>query len=70
MAPKKKVVKEEEVTEKEIDAAVEELAKKVDKAVVVPMLPPDLSVDYPSEGLNNMARTINEILAVLRYGQK
>ncbi len=36
----------------------------------IPIIPSDLSVDYPSEGLNNMARTINEILAFLRYGQK
>lgn len=34
---------------------------------VVPTLPPNLSVDYPSEGLNNMAKTINEILNYLNH---
>lgn len=55
MATNKNVSKEEIVVEKDMVSPKD-----------VPMLPPDLSVDYTSESLNNMARTINEILTYLR----
>ena len=79
MAPKKKTTKKEiENPVQIIDSVINGVADGVMEDMketlpnpeeVVPMLPPDLSVDYPSEGLNNMAKTINEILAVLRYGK-
>ncbi len=59
MARPKKVVRE----------VVEKIPEKVEE-VAIPTLPPELSVDYPSEGLNNMARTINEIIHYLDAVQK
>lgn len=53
---KNKVVPKEEVTVETTDEIVEVVA------AVVPTPIDFLSVDYPSEGLNNMAKKINEII--------
>lgn len=53
--PRPKKVKEEEVM-------VETVEEIVEVKEVVPTPIEKLSVDYPSEGLNNMAKKINEII--------
>lgn len=40
----------------------EEVVPETVAEVVIPTLPAKLAIDYPSEGLNNMARKINEII--------
>jgi len=45
--------------------------EKVEEVVeVVPSPIAELSVDYPNEGLNNMARTINELVKAHNALQK
>lgn len=63
MARPKKVKKEEIVEAIETPAMVE--PAEVQPAQVVPTPIAPLSVDYPSEGLNDMARKINEIISRL-----
>lgn len=68
MAPRKKT----EIIEQDLKEIMTEIVpiEVPGPNPVVPMLPPYLSVDYPNEQLNNMARTINEILTYLRYGKE
>lgn len=68
MAPRKKT----EIIEQDLKEIMTEIVpiEVPGPNPVVPMLPPYLSVDYPNEQLNNMARTINETLTYLRYGKE
>lgn len=64
MARPKKVVAEM-ITASTSTPEIEQVVSQSPVEPIIPILPPKLSVDYASEGLNNMARTINEIIDYL-----
>lgn len=68
MARTKGSKNKKEVSVKKLEAAIElvtEVGLLAPTPPVVPIPIAPLSVDYPSEGLNDMARKINEIISRL-----
>lgn len=65
MARPKKVIQAREANELAADQVEElEVVPVVEEVEVVPTTIALLSVDYTNEGLNNIARTLNELIKI------